>query len=310
MDRPAEAPDADWAGLRPRSDGGFAPLPAGWPSHIDPYRLEGWIGEGGSAEVLAARDSRDGRPLALKRLKPLEPGADGADLRRRFLQEAALAARLLHPDLLRLHEAGLDAEGRPYLAMERIAGGDLGRALPPGQPLPLATVLHLGARIAWALDHAHRHGVIHRDLKPANLLIDPARKQLKLADFGQARLDGAELTRTGTALGSLDTQAPELLAGAPVDGRCDLYSLGATLFFMLTAQWPHAGLPLPQRLRARAGGPPPALRALRPELPEALDRLLRQTLDPNPEARPADAATLARALDALRTPAAPPAARA
>ncbi len=287
-----------WAGLRPTP--ALRPLPAGghWPEQLGPYRLEGWLGEGGSAVVLAARDLRDGRAVALKCLHAAE-GPAAAEHRRRFLQEARLAARLLHPDLLRVHEAGVTGDGRPYLAMDRIDGGDLGAALPPGQALPLGTVLHLGARIARALAHAHRHGVLHRDLKPANVLIDPARDLLKLADFGLARLDGAEATRTGTALGSLDTVAPELLAGAPVDGRCDVYSLGATLHRLLSGRWPHAELPLPQRLRARAGGPPAPLRALRPELPEALDALVLRSLAAEPADRPAGADAVADALDAL-----------
>lgn len=302
MPVPAVPPPA-WEGLRV-PERRLRPVPASLPAMLGPYRIDGWIGAGGSAEVLAARDSRDGRRVALKRLRPAE-GLDAADRRRRFLQEATIAARLLHPDLLRVHEAGRAADGSDYLAMDDIAGGDLGKALPPGQPLPLPTVLHLGARIARALDHAHRHGVLHRDLKPANLLIDPARNLLKLADFGLARLDGADTTRTGTALGSLDTQAPELLAGAPVDARSDLYSLGALLFLMLDGALPHAGLPLPERLRARAGGPPPRLRSPQPGCPQALETLVRHCLAPQPDDRPDHAAAVAEALERLQPGRAP-----
>jgi serine/threonine-protein kinase len=174
--------------------------------------------------------------------------------------------------------------------MERVRGVDLSRYTQPNRLLPETLVLRIGARLAAALAHAHARGVVHRDLKPANVLVNLAEGQVKLADFGVARLDDARMTRTGLTLGTPSYMAPELLTGAPASRASDAYALGVLLFEMLTGRRPHQASSLGELLHQIAREPATALAALRPDLPAPVLAAIEQLLAPDPARRPADLA--------------------
>ncbi len=153
-------------------------------------------------------------------------------------------------------------------------------------------------QVARALDHAHRQGVIHRDIKPGNLLWSPETGQVKVSDFGIARLADQSRTRTGTLLGTPGYMAPEQIAGQAVDGRSDLYALGATLFQLLTGALPFQAESLTELLYKITHQPAPDLRSLRPDLPAALAEVIAKLLRKPADERPTDGAAVAAALEA------------
>lgn len=261
------------------------------------------LGSGATSTVYAAFDDAAAEWRALKVFAP-SPGLDPdqiAEAGTRFVREAELAARLNHPGIVRQYRAGHDGV-LDWLLMELLPGTDLRRYAAPSRLLPEAVVLDIGARLARALAHAHGAGIVHRDLKPANVIVDWRSGRVTLTDFGLARAADAAQTRTGLVLGSPGYMAPELLAGAPPSPASDLYALGAMLFELLTGARPFEADALGELLRRVASEPAPDLRLHRPDLPPALARLLMALLAKRPEQRPAGAAAVAEALDALRRP--------
>src|ERR687895_449008 len=241
--RRAVAVDSDWAAAERAAGSRGRPskwvrmdateeLPAGPPQAggdlvLGRYRLGRRLGSGGFGTVYEARDERLGRPVAVKAI------AAGGPAPERGQREALAAARLHHPGIVAVYDAGEDAAGR-YLVSELVRGRTLA-ALEADGALSDRDVLRLGLALADALAHAHERGVIHRDVKPQNVIVpdepgDP-RGAAKLTDFGVGRLAGDEpLTRTGDVVGTLAYMAPEQAAGQPVDERVDLYSLALELF--------------------------------------------------------------------------------
>ena len=209
---------------------------------VGPYRLLRLLGQGGMGSVWLARRA-DGllqRPVALKlpRAAQMRPG-----LAERMARERDLLASLSHPHIAQLHDAGLSAQGQPYLALELVAGEPIDRYCKRNS-LSLRARLQLFLQVADAVAHAHAQLIVHRDLKPSNLLVDSA-GQVKLLDFGIAKLLGASepadstLTREGPRPMTPDYASPEQVAGLPVDTRSDVHALGALLFELLTGQRPH-----------------------------------------------------------------------
>jgi serine/threonine protein kinase len=261
------------------------------------HRIEGLLGRGAMGALYRATDLHTGTVRAIKTLA-LAGEFDGAALaeaRDRFLRESEAATRLAHPCIVAINSAG-EVHGMAYLAMELLAGSDLERHTRPGHLLPLDRVLHIGACVADALAYAHQRGVVHRDIKPANVMFDIASGQVKVTDFGVARLADATRTRTGVVLGTPSYMAPEQLAGNPADGRSDLYALAAMLFQLLSGRLPYEGATMGALLRAVAQGTRLDLQALRPDLPAGLAALLHQTLSRAPQDRPADGHALSAAL--------------
>lgn len=264
-------------------------------------RLERLIAHGSMGALYGAIDLANEQPRALKFLalgQAFEVD-DCAEAGRRFVLEAQAAMRLDHPDIVRVHGVGEEA-GLAYLVMDLLGGCDLSRYTRPERLLPEGEVLHIGERLAGALSHAHRRGVVHRDLKPANVIVDWAAQRVTLTDFGLARLADAQRTRTGLVLGSPGFMAPELLAGQPADARTDLYALGVLLYQLLCGRLPFEADSLGELLRQVAQSSAPPLRGLRPELPPALDTLVAALLAKDPAERPPDSLGLARTLAALR----------
>lgn len=265
---------------------------------IGGYALVRTFAHGALGELHLATEPQRGRPVAIKTVR-----LHGGELtRERFLRESQAAARLRHPAIVRCHATGVQGHGEQaigWIAMEWVAGSDLSRYTRPPRLLPEPLVLELIAQAAEGLAHAHAQGVVHRDVKPANLLYSPAKASLKVADFGCAHLSDAERSRSGVIAGTPVYMAPEQLAGAPVDGRCDLYALGVVLFELLTGHLPFEASSMGELLNAMATAVPPPLVALRPDLPAPLSGLVERLLSKRPESRPGDGNTLARELRAI-----------
>jgi eukaryotic-like serine/threonine-protein kinase len=270
----------------PAARGGPPAAAASRGLRLSHYLLIRELGRGTMGRVYLARDTRDGGPVALKTLT-LAQGFEGYALREareRFQREAQAAQRLHHPDIVKVLGAGEEG-GLAYISMELLGGHDLTEHIVAGQLLPALEVVSIGARVADALAHAHRQGVIHRDIKPANVMIDPTSNQVKVTDFGVARLLDGSRTRTGLVLGSPAYMAPEQLVGRAVDGRSDLYALGVLLYQLLTGELPMGGASIGELMQAVAHQPAPDLRQKRPDLPESLANVLAILLEKRPELR-------------------------
>ncbi|MCW5807732.1 MAG: serine/threonine protein kinase, partial [Deltaproteobacteria bacterium] len=259
------------------------------------YRFADVIGRGGMGEVVAAHDVRIGRDIAIKRLH----GTPSAAALARFLREARIQARLEHPAIPPVHELGVDADGRPYFAMKRLAGTTLAERLAAGAPTP--QLLRAFAEVCRAIDLAHARGVIHRDLKPANIVLGDY-GEVHLIDWGIAREldredvrggDGADagetapgLTREGAVLGTPGYMAPEQVRGDDVGRPADVYALGAILFELLARETLHP--PGKEALITTLTGTPDTPSQRRPDLaiPPELDAICHAALADEPGERP------------------------
>jgi len=250
------------------------------------YRIDKEIGKGAMGVVYLGKDPKIGRVVAIKTLALGEEfeGEALVDARARFFREAETAGRLQHPYIVAIFDAGEERE-LAYIAMEFLKGVDLTAAGRPGCLLPVPVVVSIAARVAEALDYAHAHNVVHRDIKPANIMYDSATDAVKVTDFGIARITDSSRTRTGLVLGTPSFMSPEQLAGKKVDGRSDLYSLGVTLFQLLTGSLPLRGESMTELMHKIANVQPPDVRELRPELPPALALVVARALLKRPEAR-------------------------
>lgn len=250
------------------------------------YRIDKEIGKGAMGVVYLGRDPTIGRVVAIKTLALGEEFEGDAliDARARFFREAETAGRLQHPHIVTIFDAG-EEHDLAYIAMEFLKGVDLAQACSAGHLLPVATVLSIGARVAEALDYAHAHQVVHRDIKPANIMFDRATDTVKVTDFGIARITDSSKTRTGLVLGTPSFMSPEQLAGKKVDGRSDLYSLGVTLFQLLTGSLPLRGESMTELMHKIANVEAPDVRQLRPELSPAVARVVALALQKRAESR-------------------------
>ncbi|MEU9120915.1 serine/threonine-protein kinase [Streptomyces sp. NPDC048506] len=256
---------------------------------IATYLLQDEIGRGGMAVVYRAQDTELGRTVAVKLLAP-EFARDDT-FRRRFTHESRVAAAIDHPNIVPVFAAG-EAEGLLYIAMRYVPGQDLAALLERDGRLPLETACRIALQVASALDAAHAHELVHRDVKPGNILIDEGTdsdrpEHVYLTDFGLTKrsLSLTGFTRTGQFVGTLDYVAPEQISSRPVDGRCDVYSLGCVVFEMLTGAPPFRRDDELALLWAHQYDPPPALTELRPDLPPTVDEVMARSLAKGPEQR-------------------------
>jgi hypothetical protein len=267
---------------------------------IGPYRLLNKLGEGGMGVVFRATHMLLGKVVALKVL-PAERLGDAKAVAR-FVREMKAVGCLRHPNIVQGTDAG-EVGGRHFLVMELVEGLNLAELLNRRGPLPTAEACEVIRQAACGLQHAHEHGLVHRDLKPSNLMLTPA-GEVKVLDLGLARLSAElaaeELTGTGQLLGTVGYMAPEqAFARYAVSIRADIYSLGCTLYKLLTGRTPYQGpaydTPL-KVLLAHANEPVPPIRAIRPEVEQGLAAVLDRALAKEPANRFATPAELAEGL--------------
>jgi eukaryotic-like serine/threonine-protein kinase len=261
------------------------------------YAIERELGRGGMATVYLARDVRHDRPVALKVLHADLAATLGPE---RFQREIRMAARLQHPHILTVHDSG-DAGGQLWFTMPFVEGESLRDRLRRERQLPVTDAVRIAREAAAALDYAHRHNVVHRDIKPENLLLT-GEGQVLVADFGIARaLAGGQdtaLTETGTSIGTPAYMSPEQASGERVlDGRTDIYSLGAVLYEMLAGEPPFTGPTAQAIIAKRFTGEIPGLRKARPSVPDDVEQAITRSLAMLPADRFATAAEFAKALE-------------
>ncbi len=251
--------------------------------HIGHFEVLELLGEGGMGAVYKAKDSRLGRLVALKVMRP--DWTSDMEQRRRFMREARTASSLSHPNILVIHEIDSDG-GLDYIAMEYVPGGTLTGLIASG-PLPVERALRLAAQIADALAAAHGAGIVHRDLKPSNIMLS-AGDRVKVVDFGLAKPVGPgapadetsdAVTIAGVILGTAPYMSPEQAAGGAVDGRSDLFSLGAILYEMLSGRRPFGGDSCATILAAVLRDSPPPIPGLAPDVARILGRCLCKDVD-------------------------------
>jgi tRNA A-37 threonylcarbamoyl transferase component Bud32 len=268
------------------------------------YEIRGELGKGGMATVYRAYDPLFEREVAIKVLPA--SFTDDPQFRKRFEREARIVARLEHPAVVPVYDVG-EEDGQPFFVMRYMSGGSLADRLKKG-PLSLQETLRLLEHLGPALDEAHRKGIVHRDLKPANILFDASGLPY-LSDFGIAKIvsGSQQTTLTGDLIvGTPAYISPEQAKGEAVDGRSDIYSLGAILYHMLSGQPPYqADTPMSLALK-HITEPPPDILQVNPSLPPAVAALIRKAMAKDPNERFSTAGELVAALREVvegRTPA-------
>ena len=266
---------------------------------IGRYEIEALVGKGAMGVVFLARDPQLGRRVALKTYEVPEGISREAvqEFEERLLREAHAAAALSHPNIVTVHDAGIDpVRGFPYIVMEYVPGQSLKQLLDGRHRLAVDVALRFGDALADALHAAHRAGIVHRDIKPANILVRDTDGLVKITDFGVARFSASELTRTGALVGSPAYMSPEQIKGAAVDARSDLFSLSVVLYEALTSKRPFAGDDLPSVAYSVVHTVPmPVSQAVR-GLPSELDKFFDKALAKEPKRRFADGAAFRAAL--------------
>jgi CHASE2 domain-containing sensor protein/predicted Ser/Thr protein kinase len=261
------------------------------------YEIETELGKGAMGVVYLGRDPRINRVVAIKAIALAEEfeESDLAEAKARFFREAEMAGRLNHPGIVTIYDVG--EEGRlAYIAMEFLRGVHLSHYTEPDTLLPPDQILELVARVAEALDYAHRENVVHRDIKPANIMFNSDTDELKITDFGIARLTDTSRTKTGIVLGTPSFMSPEQLEGRRLDGRSDLFSLGVSLYQLLTGQLPFRADSMTRLMQKIATEIHTPIRSVRPDLPEAVEAVISRALAKNPEDRYRSGAEFAAAL--------------
>lgn len=292
------APEATADPSAPRAEGEKRPL-----TRIGHYEIRSKLGEGGMGVVWAAHDDRLHREVAIK---TISAERQSEEAKARFWREARAAASVNHPNVCQLYEIGEDQD-RLFLVMELLQGEALDARMRRG-PFPVAETISIGLGILAALEALHERGILHRDLKPSNVFL--TRHGVKLLDFGLARAFSADpgafdrgstqdLTRTGLVVGTPRYMSPEQVTGEPVDGRSDLFAVGAILFEMLAGRPPFSGRNVVEQLHATLHEQPPALTGS-PGV-AAIDRVIRRALAKDPLDRPQSAAMMAEELRAVES---------
>ena len=274
-------------------------------SELAGHRVEGVIGRGGMSVVYLAEHIGLRRKVALKVLGP--ELADDEAFRERFIRESQITARLDHPNIVTVYDAG-EADGVLYISMRYVEGTDLERLLRAETRLEPARAVSLISQAAAALDAAHAAGLVHRDVKPGNILLASdarsSRDRAFLSDFGVTkRLEtGAGITRTGQFVGTVDYVSPEQIRGEDLDGRADVYSLGCVLYRCLTGEVPFPRDTEVATIYAHLQDPPPVPSERLPELGVGFDTPIATALAKAPDDRFDTCRDLADAADAVAHP--------
>jgi hypothetical protein len=274
---------------------------------LGPYEIVAPLGAGGMGEVYRARDTRLGRDVAIKVVRP-RLSADSDQLRR-FEKEARAAAQLDHPNILVVHDFGTH-ERSPYIVSELLDGESLREKL--GAPLPPKKAVEYAVQMAYGLAAAHEKGIVHRDLKPENLFVTKDGR-VKILDFGVAKLTqpaipsvslteaptAAPASDVGVIMGTVGYMSPEQVVGTNLDGRSDLFSFGVVLYEMLSGRRPFQRETAPETMVAILREEPPDLTETNKTIPPGLDRIVRHCLEKDPSSRFQSARDVAFALESL-----------
>jgi serine/threonine-protein kinase len=261
------------------------------------YQVEKELGKGAMGVVYLGRDPKIGRVVAIKTMAlSQEFEADELEeVKTRFFREAETAGRLNHPHIVTIFDAG-EEHDLAYIAMEFLKGKDLTGHTKPGTLLPLPVAMSVVARVAEALDYAHKQNVVHRDIKPANIMYDPEADSVKVTDFGIARITDSSKTKTGMVLGTPSYMSPEQLAGKKIDGQSDLFSLGVTLYQLACGGLPFQGESMAQLMYKIANEQPADPTSLNPALPECLVAIIHRALAKDQVQRYKNGEEMARAI--------------
>jgi serine/threonine-protein kinase len=265
------------------------------------YEVESVVGAGGIGILYRARQVRLDRPVALKLVEP--DVARDPVIRERLRREARMVAALEHPNIVPLYAAGEEG-GTVYIVTRWVEGTELGTLIERDGPMEPGRAARTAAQIAAALEVAREKGLVHRDVKPSNVILT-AEDHVYLTDFGLAKRAGtaAGLTGVDQMLGTVDYVAPEQIEGSEPDARGDVYSLGCVLFEMLTGEPPFAGQGGGMaKMWAQVNAEVPAVRERRPDVPPALEDVMRRAMAKSPDARPTAAVFRRTALAAVGEP--------
>ena len=264
------------------------------------YQVEKELGKGAMGVVYQGKDPKIGRVVAIKTMALSQEfeGEELVDARERFFREAETAGRLQHQNIVTIFDAG-EEHDLAYIAMEFLKGRDLVDFCKDGQLLPVPRVLSIVVRVAEALAYAHKQNVVHRDIKPANIMYEFDSDTVKVTDFGIARITDSSKTKTGLVLGTPSFMSPEQIAGKKVDGRSDLYSLGVTLFQLLTGVLPFRGDSMAELMYKIANEEAPDIRNIRKDIPDRLANVVALSLSKRPETRYQDGEQFAADLESV-----------
>jgi len=263
------------------------------------YEVLEVIATGGMGILLKARDPELARIAALKVLSPQL--ATNATARERFLREARAAAKLEHGNILPIY--GVHAEAVPYFAMRYVGGGSLQDAIDSGRQFSVEELKSITRQIAAALGSAHDSGFVHRDIKPGNILLDEDDEKVWVCDFGIAQsMEDPSLTYAGSIAGTPQYMSPEQTRGAELDGRSDLFSLGAVLYFCATGRQAFEGTTTASVMSSVTSAQPKSATQINAKLPKWFERLLANLLAKDKRDRPRDAAAVVRSIDDEHSP--------
>jgi serine/threonine protein kinase len=257
---------------------------AGVKPTLGRYEILKELGRGAMGTVFLGKDPRINREVAIKTLRYEEIDPEQIDeVKKRFFREAEAAGRLSHPNIVTIFDVGEDYE-IAYMAMELLDGNDLAKYTRKESLLPQEEVIRVATCVASALDYAHANGIVHRDIKPANIMMLNNR-EIKVADFGIARVMATSKTQTGVVMGTPSYMSPEQIAGKKVDGRSDLFSLGVVLYELLAGEKPFNGDSIATLMYNITSSAPSSIREFSPDIPEKLVAILEKLLAKDVEAR-------------------------
>lgn len=250
------------------------------------YEVQRELGKGAMGAVYLGKDPKISRIVAIKTMALSQEFEDDelVEVKQRFFREAETAGRLTHPNIVTIYDAG-EEHDLAYIAMEFLKGSDLTKYIKTDSLLPIKQVLSLIQRAALGIDYAHQYNVVHRDIKPANIMWDPETDELKITDFGIARITDSSKTKTGMVLGTPSYMSPEQLAGKKVTGQSDIFSLGVMLFQMTTGKLPFSGDSMASLMYKIANEEHPAPESINPNIPRCVAFIINRAMAKDVEKR-------------------------
>jgi serine/threonine-protein kinase len=249
------------------------------------YEITGELGRGAMGVVYKGEDPKIHRTVAIKTVNLSQFDDENLrEVKMRFFREAESAGLMTHQNIVTIYDCG-EEHDLAYIAMEFMEGESLEKNTKPGNLLPIRETLEITAKVADALDYAHKKNIVHRDIKPANIMRIKGSDEIKVTDFGIARITSSSETKTGIVLGTPSYMSPEQVSGKKVDGRSDIFSLGVLFFEMLTGQKPFTGGDITSLMFKIAKEKHTSPRSINPKVPPVVEKIIDKTLEKNVEDR-------------------------